>query len=455
MAKRIYLWVLLVLAGYGCNDNLDIEQSSFISPESALQNPQSVEQLVRHAYDRARFLFFGNYQTFGEALANEGELEFLDQSEWFQSDNKLLNAFSGEVELAWEDSYNAINHLNIAVANVDLITDVEERDRVLGEALFLRGLIYFELARFFSFPYQPGGANDQISSVPLVLTPQLTLDKVLFPARASLSDVYAQILEDLERSATLLPSSNPANGYENPDSYAARALLARVHLQTGNFAAARDAADAVILNSGHGLCTSYGGCFNQVFGSVEDVLYWPVSEQDEPSVYFQNWYINGEFGEFGFSGIAIDSSFFEIFPENTADERAGFFDAFAVDESDLLFTRKWSTPFSFVPMIRLAEMHLIRAECNWRMGTSLGQPPLSDINLLRTRSGAEPFAVLTLDDILEERKRELAFEGFSLHDAKRLQRDIAGIPYDSHRLVYPIPQGELDVNPNLEQTPGY
>jgi hypothetical protein len=100
-------------------------------------------------------------------------------------------------------------------------------------------------------------------------------------------------------------------------------------------------------------------------------------------------------------------------------------------------------------------MHLIRAESNFRANTSLGLSPEDEINALRARSNADPIIGITLEDILEERRRELAFEGHRIHDAKRLKEDIDGIRYDADRLVMPIPQDEIDVNPNLEQNPGY
>ena len=100
-------------------------------------------------------------------------------------------------------------------------------------------------------------------------------------------------------------------------------------------------------------------------------------------------------------------------------------------------------------------MHLIRAESNLREGTSLGLSPEDEINALRGRSNAQPIIGLTLEDILQERQRELAFEGHRFHDAKRLKEDIDGIPYNADRLVMPIPQDDIDTNPNLVQNPGY
>jgi hypothetical protein len=66
--------------------------------------------------------------------------------------------------------------------------------------------------------------------------------------------------------------------------------------------------------------------------------------------------------------------------------------------------------------------------------------------------------LLTIADvntIYLERRRELAFEGFGIHDAKRFKRSIDGLAWNDNSLVFPIPFRELNANPNLVQNPGY
>ena len=87
----------------------------------------------------------------------------------------------------------------------------------------------------------------------------------------------------------------------------------------------------------------------------------------------------------------------------------------------------------------------------------MGDTPLNDINLVRSRAGLDDLDALTLDDILLERKLELAFEGQAIHDLKRTQRPVGSILFDDNALVYPIPLREMDANPGLagQQNPGY
>jgi hypothetical protein len=99
---------------------------------------------------------------------------------------------------------------------------------------------------------------------------------------------------------------------------------------------------------------------------------------------------------------------------------------------------------------------LIRAEANFRLGTSTGATPVEDINVIRARAGLTALTSVTLDQILKERRLELAFEGgFFLHDAKRLKQNVGALPYTSPRLVFPIPLLEINANKNLKQNDGY
>jgi hypothetical protein len=113
--------------------------------------------------------------------------------------------------------------------------------------------------------------------------------------------------------------------------------------------------------------------------------------------------------------------------------------------------------YGLVNLFRLAEMYLIRAECNQRLGTSVGNTPVDDYNMTHTRAGLPAATSVTLDDILLERRLELAHEGFKLHDMKRLKQSVGSLPYNDPKLVYPIPAREIAANPALkdQQNEGY
>ncbi|GAB3176195.1 RagB/SusD family nutrient uptake outer membrane protein [Telluribacter humicola] len=113
-------------------------------------------------------------------------------------------------------------------------------------------------------------------------------------------------------------------------------------------------------------------------------------------------------------------------------------------------------------MLRLADMHLMRAEANFRLGKTA--EAIADVNLVRDRANVNPLTTLTLDAILAERGRELAWEGWRRSDLIRFgEFTNVGGEFSSkfmrnpapHTILFPIPQQRLDANPGLKQNPGY
>lgn len=137
-------------------------------------------------------------------------------------------------------------------------------------------------------------------------------------------------------------------------------------------------------------------------------------------------------------------------------------------------SRKYDDGEDHPPLLRLAEFVLMRAETAARLGDA--EAALGQLNHIRRRvmrvvdsSGALqmrpglfeyrpdnfPDTEALIDAIVRERRVELAFEGYYFHDLLRLRRPVQGMPWAADRLRLPIPQRELDANPNLMQNPGY
>jgi len=102
-------------------------------------------------------------------------------------------------------------------------------------------------------------------------------------------------------------------------------------------------------------------------------------------------------------------------------------------------------------------MYLIRAETNIRLSSTVGATPLDDYNTIHTKAGLDAVLSVTLADILLERRLELAFEGFKIHDVRRLHETVGTLPYNDPKLLFPIPARETQANPALkdQQNPGY
>jgi tetratricopeptide (TPR) repeat protein len=445
------------MALMGCEDNLELQPEQSLSPEAVTSNEANLQNLLIGLYDEAAHgsaetptfeenIYGGILNLAVELLANSGELSFNGTfEEPAEFNEKSILTDNVNTRDIWLNAYEVNNQANIILENLDVVEDAATRDRMEGETKFLRGLMYFDLARLFGFPYAAGQQNTQ-PAVPIVLEAVTDASQVESPERNSVEDVYAQAVSDLMDAYDLLPDNNEVFA----DKYAAQALLARVYLQQGNYSAAKDAADDVLRNSGHMLTADFASAFNNDGNSTEDIFAWQITAQDGENDMNTFWAGSDFGGRPGNPDVSINTVHFDIY-DDTDDQRGTFF----YDTGDGTATTKWQGEFSNIPFLRLAEMHLIRAEANFREGTSTGLAPEAEINTLRARSGAAALSGITLQDILDERRRELSFEGFRLHDIKRLQGNVGDLAYDDPKLVMPVPQRETDANPNLEQNPGY
>jgi hypothetical protein len=447
--KLLKYSLLLFTAGTlvtACNKKLDLPNPQAIGNDLALSSDANIKQVLLGGYDALSSgnLYGGDIQIFGDLMAASGELNWTGTFNTYREiyGNSMLTTNPVILNM-WATGYRTINVANNVIANIDKV-NAADRNRVKGEALFIRGTVLFELTRFFAKAYNDGNASTN-PGVIVRTVPTEGYSSVDFPARNTVAECYTQILADLTEAASLLPNKNGVFA----NKVAASTILARAYLQMGNFASARDAAN-VGLTAAAGnfsLVGSYANAFNNAAYTTEDVFAIIVTDQDGVN-NCHTFYSVPPFG--GRDGdIVILDAHLNLYP--LVDQRKSLFYDFAGDWR----SGKWRDVFKNVKVIRLAELYLIRAECNQRLSTSTGDTPLNDINRLRTRAGAPTFLAVTLADILLERRLELAHEGFRIHDAKRLGETVNGRPAFDNRAVFPIPFRERNTNPNLTQNPGY
>ncbi|NNF36040.1 MAG: RagB/SusD family nutrient uptake outer membrane protein [Saprospiraceae bacterium] len=436
--KIIYL--LLLVFAVGCEGDLELEPEQSISGDVAVTSESNIENILIGAYDEAgQGASYGGQLQMMADLLGSGEITSWSGtfSQPREVKNKTMLADNTFVRNFWNNAYEVINQTNLVINNVDIISsDTDKKNRIEGEAKFLRALNYFDLVRHFS---------SGTKGVPIRTEGILDYSGDLSIARNSVSEAYSLIVSDLESAISLLPEEN---GFF-ADKYAAQALLARVQLQQGNFAAARDAANSVIANSGHSLTSSYASAFNNDADSSEDIFAFQVTSQTGTNQLVTFYADEGNGGRGG--DVTITDAYVSLF--ESGDERGFFF--YPSGQSGERLTSKYTNEFANIALIRLAEMYLIRAEANLEAGTTTGDTPLNDVNAVRARAGAPALSSVTVADVLNERVLELAFEGFSIHDVFRTQGSVDGYNYDAPELVMPIPQAEMDTNAQMEQNPGY
>ncbi|RZK92267.1 MAG: RagB/SusD family nutrient uptake outer membrane protein [Pedobacter sp.] len=441
---------MLLAAASSCKKALDIDPVDTIEQSQALLTSKDVEVALVGSYSA-----LGNSNFYGgrpflmaDFLANTNAIEWYGTyEELTQTINKQLLKTNTFVDNVWAAGYTAINDANNVIAAISKV-DAAKKNKVEGEAKFIRGAAYFDLVRLFGKAYNDGSPTTN-PGVPIVLTPTTTVTDASYVTRASVAAVYSQAIADLTDAEAKLPATN---GFF-ATKYAAAAMLARVYLQMGNYAAAAAAANRVIASGNYTLTPAFIDAFPEMgstpgVNSSEDVFAMQVTTLTGFNGY-NEFYGSSTYGGRGDAVISQD------WINNTYAANDDRINAF-YDDGDM-YTSKYANPYGNVSIIRLSEMYLIRAEANVRLAPAApvgGRTPLQDLAVVRSRAGLTT-TTATLANILAERKLELAFEGFALHDAKRTQTNIGSIPWNSNVLVFPIPQREMDANKNLTQNAGY
>lgn len=449
--RSIYLTALsTALLLTACNKQLDLKPFQQIQQDQAILTSTDVQITLVGAYNR-----LGLSDVYGGGVFFEPDLmatqSIIDWQGTFQDLSQMVAQTipndNGFVSSMWLASYQAINQANNVLANIDK-ADAAQQNRMEGEAKFIRALVYFNLVEMYGKSYNDGSPATNLG-VPIVLTPTTVVDESSKVSRATVEAVYQQVITDLTDAKAKLPASN--SFYAN--KYSASAILARVYLQKGDYQNAAIEANTVIASDAFELVDDYTQEFPypaqvHVDNTSEDIFAVQVTTQQGTNAL--NTYY-GSPDDSGRGDIIVRENFLNEFDAD--DERLGIY---TYDSDDIPRVGKFSNVYGNIRVIRLAEMYLIRAEANFRRGTFLGATPTADINVIRSRAGLADLGTVTLANILRERRLELAFEGgFFLHDAKRLQQPVGALPYNSPKLVFPIPLREINANSNLKQNEGY
>ncbi|MDX5435704.1 MAG: RagB/SusD family nutrient uptake outer membrane protein, partial [Pontibacter sp.] len=345
---------------------------------------------------------------------------------------------------------------NIINSEQTEITSQANVDQYKGEAYAIRALMYFELVRHFAEPYT---AKPNALGVPIVLE----IDRQAEPSRNTVAEVYAQIQSDLDKAIGLMTKKTNSGRFS---PYAAKALKAKVSLYMGNYEQALTLADDVIENSGVNLVSyqnflSYWA--NPRPAGVE-TLFEVISTETDNSGTNELGYI---YHQGGYGDILANPALYDLYAGTDirksliikGKRNRGENPAYIVNKCPNI-----SGDRDDKKVLRISEVYLIAAEAAYRLGDE--EAALDYLNTLVAERDPDLMYESTgeqlLNDIVLERRKELAFEGDRLHTLDRLNRDItnrpdgpAEVPFNSHLRLLPIPQTEMDANANIQQNPGY
>jgi starch-binding outer membrane protein, SusD/RagB family len=449
--KNISIAILIsgcLATSVSCNKKLDLDPRQAIEFNTAFKTEEELDQGIVGCYSLmgAAALYGTDLNLVSELLGSDGTSSWEGTfTQYNEIENKLMNSVNAAAVRIWVGGYNVINLANVirdkltSAEGAKIVPDEDRRNEMIGEAEFIRGLIHFELVRLYGKQYDATTLNTPGVVIKLNGATDTATASVK-PARNTVAQTYTQIIADLISASQKLPERNSVRA----NKYTALAFLSRVYLQQGDYAKARDAANTVIEDGGY--ATPSNDLLTSFRSKNSAEVIFEIQQNDQNNAGSANdglatFYADLENG-IGRGDFVVDSGLIMEYP--AGDKRLDAWYYLGAQYGSPA-TSKWYAYGQNIPIIRMAEMYLTRAECNRRLNTNVGATPAEDLahitNLERT---GVLIPVPSVNDIVEQRRLELAFEGLNIHDLRRLHRSTGSFPWDDDLLVMPIPQREID-----------
>ncbi|QED39002.1 RagB/SusD family nutrient uptake outer membrane protein [Antarcticibacterium arcticum] len=381
---------------------------------------------------------------------------------------------SGSCADLWRQSYKAINNLNLIINNIEAAEGSEAAKReILGEAHGLRGMVFFDLARTFAYPWIRAGASSQ--GLPL----KLSSEEVVVD-RSSLGETYDQVLLDLQKAHDLLGENTWEQGSTKYlTKMGVKALMARVYLYKQDWGNALKYAAEVIDARGAANLLQKD---SYVFENYNSESLFELSITAQNSLGSNGLGAQFDVSDGGQGDVIATKTFTDLLGAYENDPRALLLqeDKEGTQQAFIKYFNQGDgggLSAHNIPIIRLSEMYLIAAEAAAHGAGGGETAALTFLNTLienRTTNFAAHKATETgealKERIAEERRRELALEGHGVYDYIRRGKDISR-PGDEHvntgvnaanlniqatdnRTICPIPASEVEAS-GMEQTEGY
>ncbi|WP_373512542.1 RagB/SusD family nutrient uptake outer membrane protein [Persicitalea sp.] len=446
-----------LLALSSCGDLLELSPPSQIVAENFWKTAGDAEAGLINAYNAMQGPMEQNFIVVPNILADDARAN--SGGNFTRHEGFVATTIQGNVANLWQNVYEAIHAANDVLANVPAITDPAlQKDRVLGEAYFVRGWAFFQMTRSFG-------------KIPLPLEPSKSSAQDFNIKRSELTEVYAQITKDLLEAEKLLPATHPSGNRARPAKGSAKGWLAKVYLQQPkpDYEKALTKCQEIMADPQYKL----------VPGANFGDLFQPGKQNTSETIFEMSFRPNT-----ATEGHGLDR---ETVPYSGANPRMRptqkIIDAFKATPSDIRasaslgvhnkidYIRKYETapPTTTnrgtqapnIVYLRLADIILLRAECLNELGRPADAIPF--LNQIRVRAGLPPTTAPTQAEVKlaieNERFLELAFEAHRWYDLLRWNKAVGTVPNlteaNRDRVLWPVPARELDLNPNLDQNPSY
>lgn len=473
------LTVSTLMFGACKKEFLEVSPTTAINSKEAFSSPAHISAALTGLYDLTTNSAYTNSMLLtadvkgGDVLVVSGAGNYNRFVQGYQFSESFT---STEPANYWIQAYRVIQNANQFDVNIPTapLTDAQ-KTAYLAEARALRAEAYFWLVRWYAKPYT---VDPNALGVPIVLKP-LGPDDVP-PLRSKVSDVYAQIISDFQYAEANLPATTASTNIYKFHKAAVQGYLARVYLTMGNNVEASKYAKLARaikpLSTGAALLTGFNSPTSEwIYGisvrTDDNQGFLAVSSFYDPyDIGYSSFRVTTEFLN-SFSNADVRKQQFLVKSSPTANPSTGQYrqrgEGWLINKFDFN-----STPANNQVLIRSSEMYLIEAEAEARQGVA--NEPAAKLALQAVQARAVPGTPLSLntgqaliDEILAERGKELYGEGHKYFDLLRTKTPIVrtsndhwlklNLPVGDNKLVYPIPQTELNANPGLkpQQNPGY
>ncbi|MCF8275009.1 MAG: RagB/SusD family nutrient uptake outer membrane protein [Flavobacteriaceae bacterium] len=456
--KKIYsLIILSILTLVSCNQDefLDKDPYDQVTTENLFKDLETFKAAVSGAYNSFQDTYYYNsyFTMLPDVMSDNVQAIYTVFTDIDKYETTSTNA---DAKRVWDKMSLAIAQTSIVIRqaeSLDFGSDQEEATQLIGQMYVARALAYFDMQRMFAQPYNftPDASH---LGIPLVDESQVGIE-LISPARNTTAEVYAKIVADIQKGITLIGDETPSVYLLNKNS--AKALLARVYLYMENWVDANDMATEVI-GSGYTLVSNSNYVASWTAESSTESIFSIVNTvTDNSSTSSMVYY----YGRPRFNATT------DLF--NALD--AGDVRKSLIVSKKVLKYPAYATRDNNIPVIRLSEMYLIKAEALAEM--NMDEDARDAVNEIRLRANllATPYSESgdeLKDMIQDERRKELMFEGHRLFDLTRKKKSFtkysttSGIPiaidYPNNLTILPIPQAEIDANDNIsesQQNPGY
>ena len=479
---KSYIVVLITALLSSCSEEfLDLKPISTATSDNFYQTADDFKNAVNGGYAGLQAAgLTGNSYIFGE-IASDNTVavasgSVTDQDEFDRFYIKTTNPF---ISGRWNDAYSVIARYNTILDKIGSVTmDETLKNRYMAETKFLRAIVYFTLVQTFG-------------DVPLILKPVATPDEGYSFGRSPKADVYVQIEKDLTEAESVLPVSYPAADIGRATKGAAKAYLGKVYLTQKKYAPAVAKLKEVIDLGIYALLPSYADVFRVANKnnkeSVFDVQYksggagegnaWPNSfapqnsgnaviafggdGNNQPTTDIINAYEPGDLRK----DISVASSYTNAAGQVIPDRFIKKYYDVPVAKND---------NGNNIPLIRYADVLLMYAEALNEVSFQPAGDAFTYLNLIRTRVGLAKKTAAEIPTqqafrlaMEQERRVELAFEGYRWFDLVRTDRAITVLnskkdqirlvtDLTANNLIFPIPQSQIDINKDkIKQNLGY